>query len=260
MHAVIRSFRHEPSATFTHVVFDRDGGRAAIVDPVLDHDEATGASFTDSAQQVLDFVHAHRLAVDWILETHAHADHLSAGAWLRAQTGARLAIGRGIARVQSHFAQEFGLEDREGRGFDHLFDDGETFAVGALAGRVIATPGHTPDSVTYVIGDAAFVGDTLFAPDTGSARCDFPGGDARALHASIARLLSLPAHTRLLLCHDYPQQREARAEWSIAEQRGNVHLQGGRDDYVALRTARDATLAPPRLLQPSLRWNLRGRG
>lgn len=260
MRTAVHSFRDEASATFTHVVFDRDGGNAAIVDPVLDHDEAGGAPGTRSAQAVLDFVRAHRLAVDWILETHAHADHLSAGAFLREATGARLAIGRGIARVQAHFGEAFGLPDREGRAFDHLFDDGDTFAIGTLPARVLATPGHTPDSVTYLVGDAAFIGDTLFAPDTGSARCDFPGGDARALHASIAKLLALPPGTRLFLCHDYPKDRAPRAEWSLDEQRGNLHLQGSLDDYVALRTARDATLAPPRLLDAALRWNLRGRG
>jgi glyoxylase-like metal-dependent hydrolase (beta-lactamase superfamily II) len=258
MQALIQSFRDDATSTFTHVVFDREGGRAAIVDPVLDYDPADGSTATRSAQALLEFVQARALTVDWILETHAHADHLSAGAFLRAATGAPLAIGRGIAHVQAHFAGEFGLAHCDGRQFDHLFDDGEGFAVGALPARVLATPGHTPDGVTYVIGDAAFIGDTLFAPDTGSARCDFPGGDARTLHASIARLLALPPATRLLLCHDYPKERAPRAQWSIAEQQGNVHLQGGVDDYVNLRTARDATLPPPKLIRPSLRANLRG--
>ena len=260
MRPFVQPFRDEATSTFSYVVYDRDGGRAAIVDPVLDYEPADGTTDTRSAQALLAFLREHRLTPDWILETHAHADHLSAGAFLREATGARLAIGHGIARVQAHFAREFGLDDRDDRRFDRLFDDGDAFAVGALPARVLATPGHTPDSVTYVIGDAAFIGDTLFAPDTGSARCDFPGGDARTLHASIGKLLALPAGTRLFLCHDYPKDREARAEWSIEEQRANVHLQGEVDDYVTLRTSRDATLAPPKLLQPALRANLRGTG
>lgn len=260
MQTVICSFHDDATSTFTYVAFDRDGGHAAIVDPVLDYDEATHATTTTSARRVLDFVREHSLLVDWILETHAHADHLSAGAFLREATGAPLAIGRGITQVQTHFGDEFDLDDRAGRRFDRLFDDGDEFSVGTLPARVIATPGHTPDSVTYLIGDTAFIGDTLFAPDTGSARCDFPGGDARALHASIAKLLALPPGTRLLLCHDYPKDRAPRAQWSIEEQRANVHLQGGLEAYVALRNARDATLPPPRLIGPALRWNLRGRG
>jgi glyoxylase-like metal-dependent hydrolase (beta-lactamase superfamily II) len=260
MRPFVQPFRDEATSTFSYIVYGHDGGRAAIVDPVLDYDAASGATATRSAQMLLDFVREHGLTVDWILETHAHADHLSAGVFLRGATGARLAIGRGIARVQAHFAREFALPDCDGRPFDRLFDDGDEFAVGGLPARVMATPGHTPDSVSYAIGDAAFIGDTLFAPDTGSARCDFPGGDARTLHASITKLLALPAGTRLFLCHDYPKDREARAEWSIAEQRGNVHLRGGIEDYVALRTARDATLPPPKLLTPALRANLRGGG
>ena len=260
MRTRVQPFRDEATSTFSYVVSDAEGGRAAIVDPVLDYDAASGATATRSAQALLDFVRTQRLTVDWILETHAHADHLSAGAFLRAATGAPLAIGSGIARVQARFAHEFGLAECDGRQFDRLFDDGDEFAVGGLPARVVATPGHTPDSVTYLIGDAAFIGDTLFAPDTGSARCDFPGGDARTLHASMAKLLALPAGTRLFLCHDYPKDRTARAEWSIAEQRGNVHLQGDVEDYVALRTARDAILPPPKLLTPALRANLRGKG
>ena len=262
MQARVHAFRDEATSTFSYVVSDRDGGRAAIVDPVLDYQPDGATHGTRSAQAILDHLERHALGVDWILETHAHADHLSAGAWLRERLGAPLAIGRGITQVQAHFALAFGFGDGfacDGRQFDRLFDDGDAFRVGALSARVIATPGHTPDSVSYVIGDAAFIGDTLFAPDTGSARCDFPGGDARALHASIARLLALPADTRLFLCHDYPPGRAPRAAWSIEEQRRNVHLSGGVDDYVALRRARDATLAPPRLLEPALRANLRGK-
>jgi len=245
----VETFRDDASATFTHLV--HDGGRAAVIDPVLAPDGGAAA--------VLDGLPARGLTLDWILETHAHADHVSAGAWLRARTGAKLGIGRGIVQVQRQFADRY-PNSGDGREFDRLFDDGYEFALGALPVRVIATPGHTADGVTYLIGDAAFIGDTLFAPDTGSARCDFPGGDARGLHASIAKLLALPAGTRLFLCHDYPKQRAPRAEWSIEEQRGNLHLQGGVEDYVALRTARDATLPPPKLLEASLRANLRGGG
>jgi glyoxylase-like metal-dependent hydrolase (beta-lactamase superfamily II) len=260
MHTSVQPFRDEATSTFSYVVYEGDGGRAAIVDPVLDYDVESGATATRSAEALLAFVREHGLAVDWILETHAHADHLSAGAFLRTATGAPLAIGRGIVRVQAHFAQEFDLPACDGRPFDGLFDDGDEFMVGAMPARVLATPGHTPDSLAYLIGDAAFIGDTLFAPDTGSARCDFPGGDARTLHASIGRLLALPADTRLFLCHDYPKDRGPRAEWSITEQRRNIHLQGSLDDYVALRTARDATLPPPKLIVPALRANLRGGG
>lgn len=265
MQPEVESFHDAATATFSHMVYDRDGGHAAIVDPVMDYDAATARTGFASAQRLLDFAREHRLRVDWILETHAHADHLSAAAWLRAQTGARVAIGRGITAVQSHFRQVFGLDDAfpvDGRQFDHLFADGDTFAVGALSGRVLATPGHTADSLTYVIGDAAFVGDTVFAPDTGTARADFPGGDAATLYRSIRRLFELPDDTRVFLCHDYPPDgREPQAETSIGAQRArNVHLTGdaGEDAFVRLRTGRDAGLAAPKLILPALQVNIRG--
>ena len=212
--AQVGSFYDPATSTFTHVVFDDEGGHAAIIDPVLDFDPEGARTSTASAQRVLDFVRAHGLHVDWILETHAHADHLTAAAWLKRETGAPVAIGRGITKVQERFKTQFALEDDfpvDGSQFDRLFDDGDRFAIGRLTAKVMATPGHTDDSLTYLIGDAAFVGDTLFAPETGTARVDFPGGDARKLYRSIHRLFDLPVDTRIFLCHDYPQGREAHA-------------------------------------------------
>jgi glyoxylase-like metal-dependent hydrolase (beta-lactamase superfamily II) len=213
---------------------------------------------------VLDYVHQHHLRVEWILETHAHADHLSAAGYLHDRLGAPVAIGRGIVQVQQRFKTLFGLGDEfvaDGRQFDRLLDDGDTFRLGELEARVIATPGHTDDSLTYVIGDAAFVGDTVFAPDTGTARADFPGGDAHRLYASIRKILALPAATRLFLCHDYPAGRDPAAESSVAAQaNGNVHVRDGigEAEFVQLRRTRDATLAPPRLILPALQANIRG--
>ena len=264
MNPNVESFHDPATFTFTYVVYDRDGGRAAIVDPVLDFDPASARTSTVSADRVLGFVRGHGLTVDWILETHAHADHLTAAAYLKRETGAKVAIGRGITQVQARFKALFGLEPEfatDGRQFDRLFADGDTFAVGALEARVVATPGHTDDSLTYVIGDAAFVGDTVFAPETGTARADFPGGDARKLYHSIRRLFDLPADTRLFLCHDYPPaERQARAESSLDEQRRrNVHVGGDADEetFVQMRTARDATLPAPKLILPALQVNIR---
>ncbi|RYD14718.1 MAG: MBL fold metallo-hydrolase [Lysobacteraceae bacterium] len=261
----VESFFHADTGTFTHVVYDREGGAAAIVDPVLDYDAAAARTSTTSVDDVLAFVRAHRLSVEWILETHAHADHLSAGGVLRERLGARLAIGRGITRVQAHFGALFGLGGEvpaDGSQFDRLFDDGDAFRIGGCEARVIATPGHTVDGVTYLVGDAAFVGDTLFAPDVGTARADFPGADAAQLHASLQRILALPAGTRLFLCHDYPVQgRSPIAHTSIADERArNPHLAGSVDApaYIAMRRARDAQLPVPRLLLPALQVNIRG--
>ncbi len=264
MNPNVESFYDPATFTLTYVVYDRDGGRAAIVDPVLDFDPASARTSTVSADRVLGFVRGHGLTVDWILETHAHADHLTAAAYLKRETGAKVAIGRGITQVQARFKALFGLEPEfatDGRQFDRLFADGDTFAVGALVARVVATPGHTDDSLTYVIGDAAFVGDTVFAPETGTARADFPGGDARKLYHSIRRLFDLPADTRLFLCHDYPPaERQARAQSSLDEQRQrNVHVGGDADEetFVQMRTARDATLPAPKLILPALQVNIR---
>ena len=264
MNPLVQSFYDPATSTFTYVVYDRDGGHAAIVDPVLDFDPAAARISTASADRVLAFVREHALTVDWILETHAHADHLTAAAQLRRETGARVAIGRGITAVQARFKTLFGLEPdfpTDGSQFDRLFADGDEFAIGELRARVVATPGHTDDSLTYVVGDAAFVGDTVFAPETGTARADFPGGDAGKLYRSIRRLFERPADTRLFLCHDYPPaEREARAQSSLDEQRQkNVHVGGDADEasFVKLRTGRDAGLAAPRLILPALQVNIR---
>lgn len=264
MNPQVQSFYDSATSTFTHVVYDQDGGRCAIVDPVLDYDPAQARTRTASADRVLAFVDQYALGVDWILETHAHADHLTAAAYLKRRTGARVAIGHGITRVQERFKALFGLEPEfapDGRQFDRLFTDGETFAIGQLQARAIATPGHTDDSLTYLIGDAAFVGDTLFAPETGTARADFPGGDARKLYRSIHTLFDLPRDTRLFLCHDYPPAgRQAHAQSSVEEQaQRNVHVGGDTDEaaFVKMRTERDATLAAPKLILPSLQVNIR---
>ncbi len=262
-HPEVESFFHNDTGTWTHVV--HDGATAAIVDPVLDYDAAAARTSTASAEAVLAFLRERSLQVAWILETHAHADHLSAAGWLHDTLGAPVAIGRGIVAVQAHFKQVFGLGDgfiADGSQFDRLLDDGDVLAIGTLTLRVLATPGHTRDSLTYVIGDAAFIGDTLFAPDVGTARCDFPGGDAELLYASIRRILALPGSTRLFLCHDYPpaQRGPASATTIAAESTGNVQVGGGvsEDAFVAKRRARDATLPVPRLLLPALQVNIRG--
>lgn len=265
MNPQVEAFRDPSTSTFTYVVYDAAGGRAAIVDPVLDFDAPSARARTSTIERVLDFLHKHDLGVDWILETHAHADHLSAGGYARDQLGAQLAIGRGIISVQERFKQLFNLPQdfiADGSQFDRLFGDGDEFEIGQLTGYAMATPGHTDDSLTYVIGDAAFIGDTMFAPDTGTARCDFPGGDARKLYDSIHRIFALPAETRLFLCHDYPPgDREPAAQTSVAAQRtGNVHVRDGvaQVDFVKLRTERDATLPEPKLILPALQVNIRG--
>lgn len=264
-HPHVEALFHPGTHTFTYIVHEGQGGAGAIIDPVLDFDAASACTSTASADVVLGFVQQRELQVEWILETHAHADHLSAGGYLRDSLGAPLAIGQGIVGVQAHFKPLFGLGDEfvaDGHQFDRLFADGDTFLIGALQGTVIATPGHTNDSLTYLIGDAAFIGDTLFAPDTGTARVDFPGGDAHRLFASIQRIFSLPAETRLFLCHDYPPAgREPMPETSIAVQaRDNPHVGQGRGeaDFVALRSACDANLSLPQLILPALQVNIRG--
>lgn len=262
---LVEAFFHQDTGTFTFVVFDRVGGAAAIIDPVLDFDAPSARTSTSSADAVLAFVRQQQLNVQWILETHAHADHLSAGGYLHDVLGAPLAIGRGIVEVQRRFKGLFGLGGEfvaDGRQFDRLLADGDTFRIGSLEGRAIATPGHTDDSLTYLIGDAAFVGDTVFAPDTGTARTDFPGGDAARLYASIQTILALPQDTRIFLCHDYPVGGRAPcAETSVAAQaQHNIHVGDriGEDAFVNMRRARDATLPPPRLLLPALQVNIRG--
>jgi len=263
MPPLLTPFFHAPPFTWTWVVEDPATHAAAIVDPALDYDPKSGQVGTLLADAVIAHVHARGLAVQWILETHAHADHLTAAQYLKQQLGGTVAIGAGIVAVQRHFAGVFNLGGdfaTDGSQFDHRFVDGERFRIGALDVEVLATPGHTPDSLSYRVGDALFVGDTLFAPDVGSARCDFPGGDAAALWASIQRILALPGDTRICLAHDYPPGgREPRAIVPLQEMRTrNLHVVGqDGDGYVAMRTARDATLAAPHLLWPSLQVNIR---
>jgi glyoxylase-like metal-dependent hydrolase (beta-lactamase superfamily II) len=265
MRPTITPFFHADSSTWTYVVVDETTRQAAIVDPVLDFDAKSGRTSTTSAQQVRDHVREHDLHVRWILETHAHADHLSAGHWLKAHCpDATLAIGEGIRTVQKAFRPIFNLGEHfpvDGSQFDHLFMDGERFAIGGIAAEVIAVPGHTSDSIAYRIGDALFVGDSIFMPDGGTARCDFPGGDARTLYRSIRRMYALPGDTRVFVCHDYaPGGRAYACETTIAAQKaGNIHVREGiaEDDFVAVRTARDAALAMPTLLLPAVQVNIR---
>jgi glyoxylase-like metal-dependent hydrolase (beta-lactamase superfamily II) len=260
----VQSFFHVPTWTFTHVVYDHEGGHAAVIDPVLDFDPKSGRTGTASAQQVVDFVRERRLKVDWVLETHAHADHLSSAPFMQAQVGGQVAIGQGIDQVQRTFKQLFNLEDSlatDGSQFGRVFRDGDEVPLGELTLKVLSVPGHTPADVAYQVGDAVFVGDTLFPPDVGTARCDFPGGSARALYRSVQRLLALPPETRLFMCHDYPTtDRTVCAMTTVAEQRArNIHVHDGvsEADFVALREARDATLQMPQLILPSIQVNIR---
>jgi glyoxylase-like metal-dependent hydrolase (beta-lactamase superfamily II) len=264
MEVVVQSFYDAATSTVSHVVHGAAGGACAVNDPVLAFDVRSGRTGAGPADRVLDYVGQAKLSLAWILETHVHADHLTAAPYLKAKAGGRIAIGKGVAAVQRSFAPIFGAEPgfaTDGSQFDHLFEDGEAFAIGALEARVLATPGHTPDGVTYVIGDAAFVGDTLFMPDGGTARCDFPGGDAQLLYRSLRRILALPPATRLHVCHDYqPGGREPRWLATVAEQReGNIHVQDGIDEdaFVARRQERDAKLALPALLIPAVQVNMR---
>ena len=266
MNARVHPFFHADSNTWSYVVHGDGSTAAAVIDPVLDFDPKSGRTSTGSAQALLDFVAAHGLDVQWILETHAHADHLSAGHWLKARwPAARLAIGEGIRSVQQVFRSVFNLDERvpaDGSQFDHLFADGDTFRIGPLDGRVIAVPGHTSDSNAYLIGDALFTGDSLFMPDGGTARCDFPGGDAATLYRSINRLYAtLPATTRVFVCHDYgPGGRPVGCETTLAAQRaGNIHVRDGvtEADFVAVRQARDASLPMPTLILPAVQVNIR---
>ena len=254
----------EATHTVSYVVWDPATRRAAIIDPVLDYDHRTGRVSHRSADDLLGIVADQGLSVDWVLETHAHADHLSAAPYLKEKTGAPIGIGARITEVQRTFAPVFGLDDvsGDGREFDRLFRDGETITIGGLQVEVMHTPGHTPACVSYRIGEAVFVGDTLFMPDYGTARADFPGGDARTLYRSIHRLLALPDATRLYLCHDYKAPGRDHFAWETTvgeEKTRNIHVGGGVDEtsFVAMREARDATLAAPVLLLPSLQVNIR---
>ena len=262
---IVTHFFDEPTNTFSYVVQDPDSSACAIIDSVLDFDYAAGRTDIRSANQIIAFVREKRLEVAWVLETHVHADHLSAAPYLHDQLGGKTGIGAHIVEVQEIFGKAFnaGTEfARDGSQFDALFKENDTFAIGALEGRVLHTPGHTPACLTYVIGDAAFVGDTLFMPDYGTARCDFPGGDARTLYHSIQKVLSLPEQTRLFLCHDYkaPGRDTYQHETTVAEQRqANVHVHDGisEEEFVKMRTERDATLGMPRLIIPSVQVNMR---
>lgn len=250
--------------TVTYVVHNGPGTPAAIIDPVLDYDPKSGRTRTASADRVIDHVKAHDLKVEWILETHAHADHLSAAPYLKQQLGGRIGIGGRITQVQKVFKGIFNLEPEfrlDGSQFDQLFQDGETFRIGELQAEVLYVPGHTPACAAYHVGDAVFVGDTLFMPDVGTARCDFPGGDAKTLYASTRKLLSLPGETRLFMCHDYPPDgRDVRFESTVAEQRAhNIHVHDGvrEQQFIDMRTKRDATLDMPNLILPSVQVNIR---
>jgi len=260
----VETFFHEPTNTFSYVVRDPETSKGAVIDPVLDYDAASGRLGTEAAGEIVAFVRANDIEIEWVLETHAHADHISAAPFVRSELGGRLAIGEGIRAVQGRFKKLFNLGDEfepDGAQFDHLFADEETFRIGSLAARAIPTPGHTSDSLTYLIGDAAFVGDSLFMPDAGTARCDFPGGDAHVLWRSTRRLFELPDETRLFMCHDYaPGGREIRNETTVGEQRRrNIHVgeQRSEEEFVKLRTERDATLGMPTLILPSVQVNIR---
>ena len=260
---VIESFFDPDTSTVTHLVSDPATRRAAIIDSVLDYDPKAGRTAQHSADRVIEAVKRGGLTVDWLLETHAHADHLSAAPYLKQHLGGKTGIGRHIRDVQQVFKPIFNATDlaTDGSQFDHLFDDGEHFAIGELDAWVMHTPGHTPACLSYVIGADVFVGDTLFMPDYGSARCDFPGGDASTLYRSIRRLLALPPTTRFHLCHDYPpDERDPVWVCTVAEQReGNVHVHDGvsEADFVSMRTERDRGLAMPALILPAVQINIR---
>lgn len=265
MSLTIEHFLESDTETYSYVVSNGFGTAAAIIDPVLDYDAKSGHTRTSFADTIITYIKKQQLNVEWILETHAHADHLSAAHYLREQVGGKIAIGEKITQVQGVFKKIFNLGDElacDGRQFDHLFTDGETFNIGELQATVMLVAGHTPADVAYQIQDAVFVGDTLFMPDVGTARCDFPQGDARTLYQSVQRILSLDDDTRLFMCHDYPpvNRSEYRYISSVAEQKAlNIHLHSGisEDYFVQMRQQRDATLAMPRLIIPAIQVNIR---
>ena len=260
----VKAFFDTATWTVSYVVYDHDGGHCAIIDSVLDFESKSGRTTTTSADALMAFVKDKALTVQWILETHAHADHLSAAHYLRKQLGGQIAIGAAITDVQSVFKGIFNLEPEfhpDGSQFDHLFQPDEAFAIGDLTAHALTVPGHTPACMAYQVGDAVFVGDTLFMPDVGTARCDFPGGNAHDLYQSVRKLMSLPGDTRLYMCHDYPpDDREPAWESTVAEQRAsNIHIRDGvsEDAFVAMRSKRDAGLAMPNLILPSVQINIR---
>lgn len=266
MSARIEAFFDPDTFTYSYVVSDPQTRQCAVIDSVLDYDAASGRTSHQAADRIIDYIRTHELQVQWLLETHVHADHLSAAHYLKQHLGGRLAIGERITEVQRTFAELFNAGAdfaTDGRQFDQLFRDGERFQIGNLDAQALHTPGHTPACLTYLIGDAAFVGDTLFMPDYGTARCDFPGGDARTLYRSIQKLFALPDSTRVFLCHDYkaPGRETFCHETSIgAERVHNVHIHAGitEEEFVTMRTARDATLGLPALILPSVQINMRG--
>ncbi len=262
--ADVRHFYHPPTGTLSYVVSDARTGSAAVIDPVLGFDVVSGRTDSRPPQEIVEFICDHSLRLEWILETHAHADHLSAAQFIKDAVGGSIAIGDGVRTIQAHFALLFNLQLPAGTGghsFDRLFHDGDPFDVGDFECRVLATPGHTNDSITYLVGDAAFVGDSLFMPDIGTARCDFPGGDAGLLYDSVQKILALPDGTRLFMGHDYPPEgRTLRYETTVAQQKkSNIHVADGvtRKDFIALREKRDATLSLPALLLPAIQVNIR---
>ncbi|PKP90020.1 MAG: MBL fold metallo-hydrolase [Alphaproteobacteria bacterium HGW-Alphaproteobacteria-16] len=263
---IVKAFFDEPTFTASYVVHDPATRTAAIVDSVLDFDPASGRTHRESADAIIAYVREHDLTVEWLLETHAHADHLSAAPYLQEHLGGKLAIGREIVTVQKVFGKIFNegtAFERDGSQFDQLFDDGDRFAIGSIPAIALHVPGHTPADLAYIIGDTVFTGDTLFMPDYGTARADFPGGDARQLYRSIRRLMALPRETRTFLCHDYKAPGRDTYAWetTIGQERdSNVHVhQGvGEDAFVEMRTRRDATLGMPRLILPSIQVNMRG--
>lgn len=264
MNPIVKGFFDHDTWTVTYVVYEKPGSPCAIIDSVLDYDPKSGRTSTAAADEVIAFVHANNLQVAWILETHAHADHLTAAPYLKEKLGGRTAIGANIRTVQEVFKGIFNLESSfatDGTQFDHLFAEGETFQIGQLAAEVMYLPGHTPACVGYRIGNAVFVGDTIAMPDVGTARCDFPGGDASILYQSIKKLLSLPPDTRLFMCHDYPPAgRDVCFETTVAAEREkNIHVHDGVDEatYVDMRTTRDQGLAMPVLMLPAVQVNIR---
>jgi glyoxylase-like metal-dependent hydrolase (beta-lactamase superfamily II) len=263
MQPELQHFYHQPSGTLSYVVSDPQTATAAVIDPVLGFSVISGRTDTGPADEIIAYIQKSGLTLEWILETHAHADHLSGAQVLKSKLGGKVAIGEGICKVQEHFASVFNLRApfaADGHQFDHLFRDDETFALGNIECRVIATPGHTSDSVTYLIGKYAFVGDSLFMVDSGTARCDFPGGDATLLYRSIQKLFALPDDTILCMCHDYqPNGRELRYEVTVREQKDdNIHVGGGtsEDEFVEIRTTRDKTLSLPALILPAIQVNV----
>jgi glyoxylase-like metal-dependent hydrolase (beta-lactamase superfamily II) len=262
---IIRSFFDKPTNTVSYVVHDPESRHAAIIDSVLDYDPASGRTSLSSADAVIAYVEERDLTIDWLLETHAHADHLSAAPYLQSKLGGKIAIGEHIVTVQTVFGKLFNAGSdfqRDGSDFDQLWKDGDHFQIGKLDVTVLHVPGHTPACIAYVIGDAVFVGDTMFMPDYGTARADFPGGDARTLYHSARRLLALPTDTRLFMCHDYLPEGRMEYVWETtveAERKTNIHIHDGltEEEFVTMREARDATLDMPRLILPSVQVNMR---